>query len=227
MFLNIVVVMIGKSTQYLSRHSKFIDQCSQSFFAPFIVKEEDSLMRRIFAFSIPITMFSLVLVTIISLFVVLLKDKERIPAYQIPTKTFSIVANPDYRNEFLSTHSLLSFFGYFSNIAREYGVFESSLPDAEMPTIDSTIAQPVVFSQMATTVSSTPQFEVEVNKELIEFLRVHNIDASFKNRVSIAAYLGITNYVGSNNDDKELLHKLKELNDQLLKDSKVSSRPNN
>ena len=219
MFLNILVVIIGKCTRALSRRSVRLEHFSQDFFSQFIDKKDDSFVRRVFAFSIPIAMFTLVLAAISMSFAALLNDKDRVPAYQIPSRTFAIIQDSTYTGKF--THPNL----FAERKSQKYSSNNVATPLAcssqdEMSTlVDSTSSQTVVFHDVATTeVRGTPYNVAchDFTKELFQYLQSQGVSPSYQQRVAIARKLLFIDYGGGQIDDRILLTRIKASTTPLL-----------
>lgn len=212
MFLNILVVLVGKLTSAVSRRSSFMRRLAHEFFSPFVVISNDTLVRRIFAFSIPLTMSAMVVAAIAASFIVLLQDEKRIPIYELPSRTYTAINNPEYIAK-ISLRELL-----VPSILLPNDDSRAALPETvESVTpaaFDTNEENQVLYSSSTATGSSSEPHQSTFSGPtilLVQFLREHNIDPSLESRVALASFLNIRNYTGDEKGDHLLLAKLQAL----------------
>ena len=93
LFFNILIICIGLISRFLNRHSIQIRNATKVFLNSFIDAENDTMARRIFAGSIPLTMFLTITAGIVFAFFALLKDERRMPFYTVPLSAYGYIAN--------------------------------------------------------------------------------------------------------------------------------------
>lgn len=212
MFLNILVVLVGKLTSAVSRRSSFMRRLAHEFFSPFVVISNDTLVRRIFAFSIPLTMSAMVVAAIAASFIVLLQDEKRIPIYELPSRTYTAINNPEYIAN-ISLRELL-----VPSILLPKDESRTTIPEkgneVSPAVFDTTEENQVLYSSSTATGSSSDPLQSTYGGStqlLVLFLRDHNIDPSLENRVALASFLNIQNYTGDEKNNGLLLAKLQAL----------------
>lgn len=212
MFLNILVVLIGKCTNAVSRRSTFMRRAARGFFSPFIVISNDTFVRRVFAVSIPFTMTVMVLAAIASSFVVLFQDEKRIPIYELPSRTYTAINNPEY----LTDISLRELFVPSILLPKDEprGAAPAIRGESSAAAFDTLGENQVLYSSSTVTGSTTEPHQSSFGGStllLVQFLRDHNIDPSLESRVALASFLNIRNYTGDEKGDSLLLAKLQAL----------------
>jgi hypothetical protein len=212
MFLNILVVLIGKCTSAVSKRSSFVRRAARGFFSPFIVISNDTVIRRVFAVSIPFTMSMMVLAAIASSFVVLFQDEKRIPIYELPSRTYTAINNPEY----LTDISLRELFVPSILLPKDESrdAAPSTAKESSAAVFDTLGENQVLYSSSTVTGSTTEPHQSTFGGStllLVKFLRDHNIDPSIESRVALASFLNIRNYTGDEKGDLQLLTKLQAL----------------
>ena len=93
MVLNILIICIGLISRFLNRHSERMREASNEFMNEFIAPENDTILRRVFAGSIPFTICIAITSGIIFIFMGLLKDDNRVPIYTVPATAYGYIAS--------------------------------------------------------------------------------------------------------------------------------------
>lgn len=213
MFLNILVVLIGKCASTISRRNSFMRRSLGAFFTPFIVVSNDTFIRRVFAVSIPFTMTIMVLAAIASSFAVLFHDEKRIPIYELPTRTYTVINNPEY----LSNISVRELFVPSALLPKAASQSANPAVSKGTPTsdrFDTPSENQVLYSSSTVTGSSSEPQQSTLGDStllLVQFLRDRNIDPSLESRVALASFLNIQNYTGDEISNSLLLATLQAL----------------
>ncbi len=95
LILNILIICIGVVSRFVSRHSVTLARAITNFMDSFIDAKNDTLIRRIFAGSIPFAMSITITSGIVFSFLTLLRDDNRVPLYTVPMTAYGYIASTD------------------------------------------------------------------------------------------------------------------------------------
>ena len=106
MVLNILIICIGLILRFVNRHSRRMREATKEFVNEFIAPENDTILRRVFASSIPFAICITITSAIIFVFTALLKDDKRVPIYTVPSTAYGYIASTNEGKWVVDTFNL-------------------------------------------------------------------------------------------------------------------------